>query len=182
MLIKCHYCFDINQSIEYSNVHDKSFCNDFYLCTALIKHLHEDKCITTKEVSQLTSTKLFTAPDIDVVKSATAGTSSIDTTNTTNGTFTFALLDHNEQLGHISMAESLPPVFVEATNARKSSNNTPVTSTSMQYTVQSLKYMNTVNVTENLSDDVLQHVSSEVDHDSMVLIAHTQQSTSTAGI
>ena len=159
----------------------KIFIYIFYLCTALIKHLHTDKRITTEEASRLASTKLFTAPD--AVKSAT-GTS--NTTNTTDGTFTYALqplLDHHEQLQHMSMANGLPPAAVEAPDhgAHESSNNDAVTSTSMQYMVQSP--MNTVDVMENLSDDALQHVSSEyeIDHSSVAILAHNQQSTTTEG-
>lgn len=146
--------------------------------TALIKHLHKDKCITAEEASRLTSTKLFTAPD--VVKSATEFTKT-NTANTNNETFTYALLDHRGQLQHISMAESLPPVIVKIPNAHETSNNAPVTSTSMQYMVQSLQCINTVDVTENLSDDVPEHDECEMDHGLMASLAHNQQNTTTEG-
>ena len=141
------------------NIHGKGFCNNlsiiFSLWTALIKQLHRDKYISAEEASQLTSTKLFTAPD--TVKNITRTTNII--TGNTNGAFTSALFDTHE-----------------------SSNNSPLISTTVQYTVQS--HTNTVDVTENLNDDVLQHISSEseIEHGPLPhtsLLAHNQQGTTT---
>ena len=76
------------------------------------------------------------------------------------------------------MGETLPPVIVEVSGVYESSNYAPVTSTSVQYTVQS--HTNAVDVTENLIDDVLQHISSDSEHSSM-LLAHNQQNATTEG-
>ena len=83
------------------------------------------------------------------------------------------------------MRETLPPVIVEVSDTHESSNNTPVISTSVQYTVQS--HTNAVDVTENLNDNVLQHISSEseIEHNPLPhtsLLAHNQQGTTTKGV
>lgn len=69
---------------------------------------------------------------------------------------------------------SLPPVIVEVSNA-------PVTSNSVHCMVQNSNF---TDVTEDLGDDVLQHISIESEHNSKLVtssLAHSQQSTTTEG-
>ena len=157
---------------------DKDFKQ--FLSAALLKQLHRDNYITAEEASQLTSVKLFTPPD--TVKSV-ARTTNANTSNT-NSTLTSAMLDQRGQFQHISMGECLLSFNVEAPYANGSSSNGPATSTGVQYAMQSLHSTNAVDVIENLSDDVLQHASSESEHCSTPdasLSAHNQQSTTTEG-